>query len=296
MLTRTVAVPALAVVLAACSMTAAAESPADSTAKASAANRRQQVKRILLIGQGPDSHPWGTHEYLAGMRILAQCLQPVSNVQTIVVRADGPWKEGPGLIDGAEGVVLLVSEGARWINDDPRRLTALKKLAARGGGFACWHWGMGCRDARFISEFLKLFGGCHGGPDRKYKVLKHVQARIVGGKHPVVRGLEDFTVDEEFYYTLKFVKSANSVTPLIRVRIDGADQSVCWAWERPGGGRSFGFSGGHFHQNWSREDYRRLMTQAVLWTVDVPVPDSGLSLKISPKDLNAPRPKTADSK
>lgn len=296
MFTRSTAVLALAVVLAAAGMAAAAEVPVDPTEKRSGLNRRQQVKRILLIGQGPDSHPWGTHEYLAGMRILAECLQPVARVQTIVVRADGPWKDGPELIDGADAVVLFVSEGARWIHDDPRRLAALKKLAARGGGFACWHWGMGCRDAKYIPAYLKLFGGCHGGPDRKYKVLKGVQARIVGGKHPVVRGLKDFTVDEEFYYTLKFAKPAKSVTPLIRVKIDGADQSVCWAWERPGGGRSFGFSGGHFHQNWSREDYRRLMTQAVLWTVDVPVPDADLPLKVSPKDLSTPRPKPAESK
>ncbi|MBT4865769.1 MAG: hypothetical protein HON53_11740 [Planctomycetaceae bacterium] len=294
MFTRLVVVSTLAIVFAAGNLTAAAEAP---TKKAkSKPTQREQVKRVLLIGQGPDGHPWGTHEYLAGMRILAQCLQPVKNIQTIVVQADGDWKEGPELIDGADAVVLFVSEGARWIHDDPRRLAALKKLAARGGGFTCWHWGMGCRDAKYIPEYLKLFGGCHGGPDRKYKVVKNAEARVVGGKHPVMRGLEDFTVDEEFYYTLKFAKPANSVTPLIRVKVDGADHSVCWAWERPGGGRSFGYSGGHFHQNWSREDYRRLMTQAVLWTVDVPVPDAGLPLRISPKDLNTPRPKTAESK
>jgi hypothetical protein len=236
MFTRSAVVLALAVILAAAGMAAAAETPVDPTEKRPGLNRRQQVKRILLIGQGPDSHPWGTHEYLAGMRILAQCLQPVARVQTIVVRADGPWKDGPELIDGADGVVLFVSEGARWIHDDPRRLAALKKLAARGGGFACWHWGMGCRDAKYIPAYL------------------------------------------------------------IRVKIDGTEQSVCWAWERPGGGRSFGFSGGHFHQNWSREDYRRLLTQAVLWTVEVPVPDSDLPLKVSPMDLSTPRPKTAESK
>lgn len=32
-------------------------------------------KRLLLIGQGPDGHPAGTHEFMAGVRILARCLQ-----------------------------------------------------------------------------------------------------------------------------------------------------------------------------------------------------------------------------
>jgi hypothetical protein len=31
------------------------------------------------------------------------------------------------------------------------------------------------------------------------------------------------------------------VTPLIRVPLDGEKETVAWAWERPDGGRSFGF-------------------------------------------------------
>lgn len=249
-------------------------------------------KRLLLIGQGPDGHGWGTHEYRAGMRILAQCLQPVPRLQTIVVSADGKWPEGPELIDGVDGVVLFVSEGAKWIHDDPRRLIALKNLANRGGGFVCWHWGMGCRDAKYIAEYVKLFGGCHGGPDRKYKVEKGVRAEVVGGTHPVVRGIKDFVVDEEFYYTLKFAKPAGSVTPLIRANVDGGRHTVCWAWERPDGGRSFGFSGGHYHNNWNRQEYRRLITQAVLWSVHAPIPEKRLlPLKVKQKDLTQPRPK-----
>lgn len=279
------------ILVAACCLTTTSSA---SEPKAESPNPRP--KRLLLIGQGPDNHPYGTHEYLAGMRILAQCLQPVQDVQTIVVSANGDWKEGPELIDGADGVVLFVSEGARWIHDDPRRLAALKKLAARGGGFACWHWGMGCRDAKFIADYVSLFGGCHGGPGRKYKVVEQASARIVGKNHPILAGLQDFTVDEEFYYTLKFAKSKKPITPLIQVKIEGEEHTVSWAWQRPNGGRSFGFSGGHFHGNWSREDYRRLAAQAALWIVNVPPPTDGLPLKISPKHLSEPRPKPPKSR
>lgn len=255
------------------------------------ADGNRPVKRLLLIGQGPDSHPWGTHEYLAGMRLLAQCLQPVSGVQTIVVSADAAWPAGPELIESADGVVLFVSEGAKWIHEDARRLAALNDLAERGGGFVCWHWGMGCRDAKYIDGYLKLFGGCHGGPDRKYKVVKNVAVDVLAGEHPVTRGIGDFRIDEEFYYRLKFVKPEGSITPLIRVSIDGREQTVCWAWKRPGGGRSFGFSGGHFHNNWEREEYRRLMTQATLWSIRVPLPEQPLPLVVSKKVLEQPRPK-----
>ncbi len=30
-----------------------------------------------------------------------------------------------------------------------------------------------------------------------------------------------------------------------------------WAVERPNGGRGFGFTGGHFHDNWGNADFRK---------------------------------------
>jgi type 1 glutamine amidotransferase len=61
--------------------------------------------------------------------------------------------------------------------------------------------------------------------------------------------------------------------------IDGEAHTVAWALEREGGGRSFGFSGLHFHENWQLPEYRRLVTQAVLWTLDLPIPKDGIALK-----------------
>ncbi|MED5449081.1 MAG: hypothetical protein VYA62_12720, partial [Planctomycetota bacterium] len=90
--------------------------------------------RILLLWHDPDGHPRTTHEYQAGMRIIARQLQRHHGIQPIVVRANAPWPEGPELLDGADAAALFVSEGAKWISDDAKRLAAFKKLAARGGG------------------------------------------------------------------------------------------------------------------------------------------------------------------
>jgi len=256
---------------------------------------KRKVKRLLLLGQSPDGHPWSTHEYMAGMRILAQCLQPVKNLQTIIVKADEPWSEGPELLDGADGAVVFLSQGAKWLQQNPSRLAAFKRLAQRGGGLVVIHWGMGCKEAEFIDEFVKLFGGCHGGPDRRYKIIT-VKTEIVHSKHPVTQGIAAFEVKEEFYYTLKFPKSADSIVPLIQVPIEGKSHTVSWAWDRADGGRSFGFSGGHYHANWRLEEYRRLMTQGILWSLKIPVPKAGLPLKIVEKDLTLPRPKPKKEK
>jgi peptidyl-prolyl cis-trans isomerase A (cyclophilin A) len=70
------------------------------------------------------------------------------------------------------------------------------------------------------------------------------------------------------------------VTPIVQAEIEGKPETVGWTWERPGGGRAFGFSGLHFHRNWAREEYRRLVTQGVLWTVGLPIPAEGLDVKV----------------
>ena len=232
-------------------------------------------KRVLLLWHSPDGHPKETHEYQLGQKILKATLEKHAAVDAILVNADDPWKEGPELLAKADGVVLFASEGAKWLNSDAKRLAAFQASAKRGAGLAVLHWGMGTKDAKNIQPFVDLFGGCHGGPDRKYKVVE-TEAKLADKAHPILRGLADFKVREEFYYTLKFAKSK---TPLLNVAIDGEMHSVAWALTRPDGGRSFGFSGLHFHENWQLPEYRRLVAQGVLWTLDLPIPKDGIAVK-----------------
>lgn len=244
----------------------------------------QAKKKLLLIGTGPDGHPPATHEYIPGLKVLAKCLEGVAGLEVVQVQAIEPWKEGPELIERADGVVLFVTEGARWIQTDPRRRQALAKVAARGGGLVCLHWAMGTREAGPIDDFLRLFGGCHGGPDRKYQVVD-TQVTVADSGAPITTGIKDFMVKEEFYYRLKFVQPANSIRPVLQARIDGQEETVAWRWERPDGGRSFGFSGLHFHANWGRVEYRRLVAQGTLWTMKLDIPKDGLAVDVKDEDL-----------
>jgi type 1 glutamine amidotransferase len=244
----------------------------------------QDKKKLMLVGQPPDGHPPTTHEYVAGLRVLAKCLAKVDGLDVTQVEAVGAWKEGPELMERADGVVLFVSEGAKWLQADPARHKALAKVAQRGGGLVALHWGMGTREAGPIPDFLKLFGGCHGGPDRKYTVTE-VQAELADPKHPILAGINAFKVKDEFYYRLKFVTPEGTVKPVLRVPIDGQNETVAWSWERPDGGRSFGFSGLHFHDNWRLPEYRRLVSQGVLWAMKLPVPRAGLAVDVTEDDI-----------
>src|SRR5581483_2892001 len=160
-------------------------------------------KRLLLLAQGPDGHPPETHEYVRGLQLLQKSLEKADDLDVRLARADEPWREGPELLAGADGVVVFLSEGAKWLRNSPERLRAFEALARRKGGLSVLHWGMGTKDAANIDDFVRLFGGCHGGPDRKYQVLS-ARAHVVDPQHPVTRGLADFPVRDEFYYRLKF--------------------------------------------------------------------------------------------
>lgn len=246
-------------------------------------------KHLLLLGQGPDGHPPTTHEYMAGQKILKACLERASNLKVEIESADEPWTDGPARLAETDGVVLFLSEGAKWCQADPRRYEALTRLAARGGAIAGLHWGIGAKDAQYIAGFQKLLGGCHGGPDRRYAVVDET-LQIADAMHPITTGLAPLHVRDEFYFQLKLIRS-DDLTPVITVPIEGHNETVAWAWQRPDGGRSFGFSGLHFHDNWRRPVYRRLIAQGVLWTLKLPISADGIDVEV-PDELLKPTPES----
>ncbi len=249
--------------------------------------RADGTKKVLLIGQGPDDHPPGSHEYMAGLRVLEACLSDIPDLEVEVVEVGETWPEGAEKIRQADGVVLYLAEGAKWVHADVERLEAMAQLATRGGGIAALHWGIGTQHERYVEGFLKLLGGCHGGPDRQFI---EIETELVPASpdHMILRGVEPLTVLDEFYYDLKFIEPADSITPILHAKIDEEMKTVAWAWERSDGGRSFGFSGLHFHANWSELAYRRVSAQAVLWTVDLPIPEGGLPCEVADELLALP--------
>ena len=209
----------------------------------------QEAKRLLLIGQGPDGHPPATHEFMPGVRVMEKLLGAHKNIRITVTKADEPWPEGPALIDQADGIVMFVTQGARWTKNDPQRHAARKRLA-----------------------------------QRKYKVLE-TDVTVLDHDHPIATGINNFRINDEFYYRLDFVKPPLRVHPLLAARIEDGDETACWSWDRPDGGRSFGFVAIHFHANWQREEYRRLVVQGILWTLGKPIPKAGVNVDIDLKVL-----------
>ncbi len=251
------------------------------TAGAFPAASAAEARRLLIVGQGPDGHPPTTHEFMPGAKVLAELLKRFPEIRTTVVNADEPWSDGPKLIDAADGIAMLVTQGAQWMQIEPERFAALKRLAARGGAIVALHWSVGAKDEKYIAGQLALLGATRGGPQRKYQVLP-MDLQRADPQHPILTGIGDFHALDEWYYALD---QAPGIHPLLRAKIDGKDETVAWSLERADGGRAFGFVGLHFHSNWQLPEYRRFVVQGVLWSLKQPVPAGGVNVDIDPQLL-----------
>lgn len=226
---------------------------------------------------------------MAGVRVLEELLSPFrEQIVTTVANGDEPWSDGPKLLDEADGVVLLVTQGARWMQTDAARFEAFKRLAARKGALIALHWSVGAKDEQYIAGQLALLGGTRGGPQRRYVVSEN-DVQLAERNHPILRGITDFRIKDEWYYRLDLVTPSPAFHTLLTTRIEGKNETIAWGWERPDGGRSFGFVGLHFHANWSRPEYQRLVTQGVLWTLGLPIPEEGVKTHLEDKVLALPK-------
>ena len=92
-----------------------------------------------------------------------------------------------------------------------------------------------------------------------------------------------FRIDDGWLYKLRFVEGIKGITPLLSTvspKAKSAPESdaepiVSWIYERPGGGRSFTFTGCHLHSSLAEEGYRRFLTNGILWTAGKEIPSSG---------------------
>ena len=80
--------------------------------------------------------------------------------------------------------------------------------------------------------------------------------------------------------TLKRRDGAHSGNPHVRAAIARGDTQHCaWAYEGSDGHRGFGFTGGHFHRNWSDDNFRKIVLNAIAWIAKVEVPADGVPSK-----------------
>ncbi|HCR29853.1 MAG TPA: hypothetical protein DIV79_07555 [Opitutae bacterium] len=66
-------------------------------------------------------------------------------------------------------------------------------------------------------------------------------------------------------------------TPDARAAVARRDlQHVMWVSENENGSRGFGFTGGHFHDNWQDDNLRTVVLNAIAWIAHREIPESGI--------------------
>jgi hypothetical protein len=236
--------------------------------------------KILLIGKKPD-HPWGTHMYMHTNAMLAKCLQNTDGIETVV--SEG-WPEDPKSLVGVKTIVVYSSPAAEFLLDGPGS-SQLDKLMRNGVGLVTIHWASSVYEKnldRLGERWISYLGGVwvtNYGLSTDKSLLKQLAP-----KHPICRGWKEYELHDE-YYLKPTIKGA---TPLLQVTTKGQDVVVGWAYERPGNGRAYATTLGHFYRNFQIEAFRRTIVNAILWTAHVEVPPGGAPVDLSEADLKLP--------
>ena len=252
----------------------------------------EKAKVVFLSGK--PSHGRMAHEHRAGNMILAEALNRSGlDVEGVVVPHYGYPKDTSVFDDVRTVVIFCTGHAGHMLNPN---LDQFDQLMKEGVGVVMIHWATEAQKGRPGEKFLEWMGGfC----DLDWSVNPHWTPEFKNfPDHPICNGVKPFAVNDEWYYHMRFVEGMKGVTPILTDvppletlrRPDGArsgnptvrkavesgeTQHVAWAYERPGKGRGFGFTGGHRHVSWQDENFRKVVLNAILWTANVEVPRDG---------------------
>jgi hypothetical protein len=268
-------------------------------------------KKIVMIS-GHRSHGYGSHEFNAGNLLMKKLLdENAPNVHSTVyqnlrhakpthpVMDSRGWPNDPTAFDNADAVVLFMNGGGGHpVN---RRLEELDTVMRRGVGLACLHYGVEVPKGKPGDRFLDWIGGYF---EAHWSVNPHwtIQNPRFAKDHPITRGVESFSANDEWYFHMRFPEGLKGVTPIlsaippkdttrrkdgphsgnptVRARVaKGELEHLAWALQRPDGSRGFGFTGLHAHKNLQIDGFRSLLLNAMVWVAGAEVPQSGVPSK-----------------
>lgn len=255
------------------------------------------TKKKVLFLAGKGSHGRNRHEHNAGCLLLARYLNESKLDVVSQVVANDSWPEPWQGYDRPDTIVMFCDGNNKHIASQHKE--KIQALVDQGVGVVCIHFGVEVIPSKLGGEFLEWIGGYF---KVGWSVNPHWDASFdTFPEHPITRGVQPFKIRDEWYYHMHFQPDMAGVTPILSAlpplnsltsrakdKLRGSNptvmaavqagqkQHVAWAYERPEGGRGFGFTGGCFHKNWRHDDYRKIVLNAILWTAHSEVPSDGV--------------------
>ncbi|MCW1887029.1 NPCBM/NEW2 domain-containing protein [Luteolibacter flavescens] len=257
------------------------------------------ANKIVFLAGGK-SHGPGEHEFRAGCMLLAEAL----NESGLDVQAEvhSGWPSDEKVLDGAKALIIYADGtsvvGKGWDKVD--------QMAKSGVGLMFMHYAVHPSKEEGDKYYRPWIGGAF---EDDFSVNPHWVADLkVLPNHPVSRGVGSLVeAYDEFYYNMRFAAQTANIAELVTAVPDrermkryinlwnqhgvdglGKKQTLMWGIERPDGGRGVGFTGGHYHRNWSVDGFRKIVLNAIVWTAGVEIPKDGVTSKpLTEDELNA---------
>jgi hypothetical protein len=260
----------------------------------------QEVKKIVFIADTRPHGAQGNHEFMAGAIYLARTINATYPHAYAVVHPHTRW---PKDLSQADAVIVLLNHGGPAVNP------AVRAAVERGAGFMAIHYGVEVNKGEQGEAFLKWIGGYF---ETFWSVNPFWTPTFTTiPEHAVTRGVKPFTINDEWYYHMRFVEGMKGVTPILsavptletlkggkkpsergsnaavyEAVAAGQPQHMAWAYERPDGGRGFGFTGYHKYSNLENDSFRTLLLNAAAWTAKLEVPPQGIPSRTpTPQEL-----------
>lgn len=247
-----------------------------------------KLRKIVLIAGSMTGHDKQTHEYEKSVILLKDLLDTAPNLKGIRTEAYfHGWPQDERTLDDADAIVFVTDGTDRNESDHPlfagNHIKVIEKQMRRGCGLMQFHWST-FAPKKYDREITEWVGGYFDyetgtGANHWFSAIQTYTAPVsFGPEHPVLQGVKPFSVEEEFYYRIRFREGDRRVSPILLTRPPGESQSfpVAWAVQRADGGRGFGLTGGHFYKNWWLTDYRKLILNAIVWSAGAEVPAGGV--------------------
>jgi type 1 glutamine amidotransferase len=251
------------------------------------------MTKVVLVA-GHASHGPREHEFFAGSALLMNLLKQTPHVFPVMAR-DG-WPKDAKTFEGAKAVVFYMDGGGSHPVIQNGHPEVVQKLVDQGVGFVNLHYAVEYPNKYQDQVFSWLGGYYETGFSTNPTWTADFQSLP---EHPITRGVKPFHIKDEWYFNIHFAPDAKDITPILKAtppdnvrgtpaakEHPGREETMAWAFDRPGGGRSFGFTGGHYHVNWGNENFRRLVVNAILWSAHVDVPKDGAKVELDPADLD----------
>jgi hypothetical protein len=250
-----------------------------------------KLTKIVLLAGDPSSKS-GAHEYFAGCALMMDLLKQTPGVHPVMARSGWPTNEN--IFKNAKAIVYFGDGGGKQPFLKPANWKTLEDALAHGAGLALFHQAVDVPPAQ-ADTIKKYLGavytpdiGCRGHWDMAFNEI---------GSHPILRGVQPFTLPNDgWLYNVHFADAG--VTRLLSGQVPdksrttkdakehvGRAETVAWAYDRPGGGRAFAFTGCDLHSAWGVESQRKLVINGILWSAGLEIPSPGAPVKFAPDQL-----------